>query len=240
MPKKLILAAGLLLAAAPWRVPAAPVWTDATNGAAATVSYRYFDPVKQSVCGRLANPVSDGYLLYYGPAFQIKAAYHPADSTGWIYRYDTAGLIAECRELRQNSVLWRRWEFTAGRPSRVYFYHGYRNPFKETRFLYRDGRLFMQKTTLQGKLFSFRRFSYHPTGELQAAALYNQNGFNVGRILYRTDSRGRIIEELHYSWGVLRRIVQISWSGDCRSGETERKPRAGDPLKDPFYGRPAG
>lgn len=213
-------------------------WSKITNKSVLYTSYRYFDPVKKTACKRLIEPGKSGYTLYYGTGLRLLAAVAAKDGRRWIYQYKD-NVLHMIREQRKDGVLWKRWLMAAPqKPSKCYYYHGYRSPFKEEHYTYRNGKLFMIKSYLKGKLQRYSYFRYHPTGELLVEAVYNGNGHNTGHVVYRNDRQGRVIEELHYSWGVLRKIYTMRWRGECRISRSTRKARSGDPARDPFYRSP--
>jgi hypothetical protein len=205
-------------------------------------TFRDYDPILQTTCGRLPDDAPTGYRVFYDEHFRVLR----------VLRYEN-GREQERWEsvynLPRESGVWRRVDHRRGRVhiSRAEYgnngflirFTRYRAPQGEEREEYvydQSGRLMVIKGFRGGALESVRNVRYHPSGIPFMHLIQHSGNTVIGRTVFDTDSEGRIIRERSFLWGRLAKITEYRY---CEHGNViareERAPRAHENAPDPFF-----
>ena len=210
-----------------------------------SLNYRHAEPEKRKFYGRSSVPLKNGYRAEYNDSFRLVRVFlvSAGRETGeWRFFYSKTGQLRGC-DMYTGTLRKVGWRYdTSGRiRKRIMFVGGgrYNRPFRVSDYFYDEkGQLSNRRDQLQGALLRVVQFLYHPTGEIFARSDYSITGVLQERTVFRTDDGGRIREALVYRWGRLAAVYVYRYSREgCPLGRSQRKPRRGDPLRDPLQER---
>jgi len=201
--------------------------------------YVYSNPLKLKFCKKIA-AASNYFRVFYNNRFKIKRVrYFHKGAAGdlWKYEYKNNGALARCTFFKNGRRIWNRWKFNKfGLPATKEFFNGYTAPFKSIVFYYdKNNKLLIEKEQVMGKVISYRHATYLPSGIISMKTLYTPGNAVMGRVFYRTDDKGAVLESLHYRWGRLYKIFTFQYTKEgCLISKNARKPGKTDPLIDPL------
>jgi len=177
-----------------------------------SVDYKFFDPLKlvghEKIKGR-----GNYYRVYYNKKFLIdKVDKFSNDKIiiSWSYEYSGLGNLKRCFTKKG----WKIHSYffnEAGNVNRESYRFGKRSPYKEIVYSYLNDRLDMKRVLYRGQLHSFYRYSYFLSSGFYVETQFSSGGTAVKHIYYRLNDANRVIEELHYSYGRLRKIYRVQY-----------------------------
>ena len=220
----------------------------APAGVAPFASFRDYDPLWQTMCGRLPDDASTGYRVYYDEHFRVTRVLRYDDGREqerWESFYDArlSPLAASENgvwrrvEHKRGQILLARAEYgNNGHLIRFTRYRGETGQELEEYVYNQSGRLMVIKSFRGGVLERVSEVRYHPSGLPFMHLVYHSGNTVIGRTVFETDTAGRVIRERSFLWGRLSKITEYRY---CEHGHVlareERAPRAHENALDPFY-----
>ncbi|HOG65675.1 MAG TPA: hypothetical protein PLD82_09600 [Spirochaetota bacterium] len=211
------------------------------DGLSPAVFFVAWDPWRQTGCRAVGEQKEErGFRVQYDPWFRVARATRIEDGSPkdvWSYSWNEHGILQRAWR-RSGQILLESAEYDQdGRFVRLHRHNGMNDPQSSEEYVYgRDGRLMVIKTHKGKDLEMVTEVRYHPSGAVFMHVMTNGGNAVIGRVLFDTDSEGRVLVERHFLWGWLVKTVRRAWCphGVLLSVE-EQVPGWAERVRDPFF-----